>query len=70
MQIRTVLELESLTMLRCLYKITEKTLYDTRCWHDYLRGSRKLDRRAARIDEWKSRGDFSQLVEGEEVSHN
>ena len=66
-----MLELEStLTIVRCLYKITEKTQYDMRGWQDWLRGSRKLERRAAHIDEWKSRGDFSQSAEGEEVSHD
>ena len=69
MQIRTILELEaSFTMLRCFYKVTEKTLYDTRYWRDWLRGSRKLERRAAHINDLKDREDFSQSGGGEEVS--
>ena len=63
-----VLELEStITILRCLYKISERTLYDKFSMYDWFRGSGKLDRRVARIKEMKNMDDFSHLLEGEEV---
>ena len=54
-------------MLRCLYKISERTLYDKFSIYDWFRASSKLDRRVARIKETKSREAFSPFLEGEEV---
>ena len=54
-------------MLRCLYKISERTLYDKFSIYDWFRASKKLDRRVARIKETKSREAFSHFLEGEEV---
>ena len=54
-------------MLRCLYKISERTLYDKFSIYDWFRASNKLDRRVARIKETKSREDFNHFLEGEEV---
>ena len=63
-----VLELEStITMLRCLYKISERTLYDKFSIYDWFRAKSKLDRRVASIKEIKSRENFSHFLEGEEV---
>ena len=67
LQIRTILELEStITMLRCLLKISERTLYNRRSIYDWFCGSRKLERRMARINEVKNKDDF---LKGEEVRH-
>ena len=54
-------------MLRCLYKISERTLYDKFSIYDWFRAKSKLDRRVASIKEMKSRENFSHFLEGEEV---
>ena len=50
--------------------IQERTLYDKRSWSDWFRGSRKLERNEAHINELRNKDDFNKLPEGEEVRHN
>jgi len=64
LQIRTILALEeAFPVLRRYSRILEKTLYDShRNWFDWIRGSKDLERREARINEWKNKGDIDQLL--------
>ena len=48
-----------------MYRISEKTLDDTRSWTDWFHSSTKFQRRLARVNEEKERED---VVEGLEVA--
>ena len=68
LQIQTILGLEeAFPMLRIYSRISEQTLYDGCHWYDWVRGSKKLERREAHIDGWKNREDIDQLLEGDDV---